>query len=630
MCYYLNNKYIYSQKYSQKKMSILNKYKRWVPMVKINTKNQMDMVLSQDHTPTIPIDGSLNENCLISYIDMENKNCIFGLDNSGETPGVISLEEYQFDGLSEDCELNDIRLTGLDNGLISFERIFGTSGITDEEFYELMTKYTMSLKGGDGRLVLYEVTGNTGIYSYGTQYVNDESGKYYAFKGGFLQGFYKLYGFNYQTLPQYIENTWNLEFVLRPRNYENEEPYVNYSGDTKPLNLVYPENKGIFFYMGTRAENKFAQFYISDIDEYPIRPEYKKLCEEGEENICDNNDEVNKQRKKHTEQLSRLEELWLLTFLYRPFETDDGIYTCGCQLDIDYNTILESLSEDLDASNFDIEETSEGRPIKTDKYFEIPTDNKYLLFNRARNGFTTKTFNDDPDIEYVLTGITKDYKTNQYLLFNRTKNGYTTHNIGDYFDSDEYKNDKTGAYKITKDIVGNAFALKVNDDGSIGYRYLVKDCDSASGYTIEEETSFSGIIKDDEWNVVNVMFSILNGEVDNCGIPFPYPRRRMRIYIYVNGYLKLVSKEVPEFDFHELDDTFDKQEGVPFNISLGGGSQGLMESMWTNRKRPFKYILPIEENFAGTFMGDIRSFKFYTCRMESAQIKNNYLYEIRK
>ena len=94
--------------------------------------------------------------------------------------------------------------------------------------------------------------------------------------------------------------------------------------------------------------------------------------------------------------------------------------------------------------------------------------------------------------------------------------------------------------------------------------------------------------------------------------------------------MKLVSKELPEFDFHELDDTFDKQEGVPFNISLGGGSQGLMESIWTNRKQMFKYILPIEENFAGTFMGDIRSFKFYTCKMESAQIKNNFIYELIK
>jgi len=619
-------------------MSILNKYKRWVPMLTINTVNQWDMVLSQDHTPTIPLDGSLNEDCLISYIDMEKDECIFGQESSADTPGVISLENYTYDGVSEECELNDIKLTGLDNGLISFERIFGTNEITNEQFYKLMTEYKMDLPSGDTRLTLYEVTGNTGRYSYGTEYVNDERGRYYAFKGGFLQGFYKLYGFNYQTLPQYIENTWNLEFVIRPRDYENEQPYIDKLENGEALNGIYPENKGIFFFMGARAENKFAQFYTNNMDEYPIRPGYKELCPQSQDGqyIHNNNSNASKKRKERTE---LLDSLWILNFLYRPFETDDGIYSCGCQMGESYKNVLESISkngctyvdddyvcEDWDISDFDITETSEGHPIKSDNYIEIESDNKYLLFNRTPSGYTTKTFPEDQDIKFLFTGTTREYKTNQYLLFNRTKNGYTTKTIGDYFDSEEYKNDKTKYYNIRKDIIGNAFALKINDDGSIGYRYMVKDCDAPSGYSIEEEYSFPGIVKKDEWNVVNVMFTILNGVLDDCGVPMG--KRRMRMYIYVNGFLKMVSKELPEFDFHELDDTFDKQEGVPFNISLGGGSQGLMESIWTNRKQMFKYVLPIEQNFAGTFMGDIRSFKFYTCKMDITKIKNNFIHEI--
>ena len=70
-------------------MSILNKYKRWVPMLTIDTSNQLDMVLSQDHTQTIPVDtnnGILNTDCLISYIDMNNPDCIFD-------GGVTSLTE---------------------------------------------------------------------------------------------------------------------------------------------------------------------------------------------------------------------------------------------------------------------------------------------------------------------------------------------------------------------------------------------------------------------------------------------------------------------------------------------------------------------------------------------------------
>ena len=102
----------------------------------------------------------------------------------------------------------------------------------------------------------------------------------------------------------------------------------------------------------------------------------------------------------------------------------------------------------------------------------------------------------------------------------------------------------------------------------------------------------------------------------------------MKIFIYVNGYLKLVSQELPEFRFRELNEYYDKQEGVPFSISLGGGTQGLAESMWIdNYTRPYCRILPIEENFGGSFIGDIRSFKFYDCQMQYNEIKNNYLFE---
>jgi hypothetical protein len=50
---------------------------------------------------------------------------------------------------------------------------------------------------------------------------------------------------------------------------------------------------------------------------------------------------------------------------------------------------------------------------------------------------------------------------------------------------------------------------------------------------------------------------------------------------------------------------------VPFNISLGGGTLGLLESILPNYYAISDYILPIERDFCGTFMGDIKSFKMY-------------------
>ena len=621
-------------------MSILNKYKRWVPMLTIDTSNQLDMVLSQDHTQTIPVDtnnGVLNTDCLISYIDMNNPDrCI--IDGGVTSLTEINGKKIDYENsIADFCELNDIKLTGIDNGLVNFDKIFEESKKINKKFYELMTEYKMPLESGDTRLKLYEVTGNTGHYSYGTSYVDDGKEKYYALSGGFLQGFFKMHGFNYQTLPQHIENTWNLEFVLRPRrDYECGKKEDN----GKALNLIYKDNKGIFFYMGTRSENKFSQFYKNNMDSYPIRQGYKELCNE----IMNGQYFHNGKTKEDTKRRSNLENYLTVASLYIPFEFLNNEHVCGCGYTGSYKGTLKSIVDnnniqqgsdyeyedyvidDIDLSDFTNNTTFEGKPIDTNSIVEFITDNKYLLFNRTKHGYTAKTFKKDADYTFILSGITREYQKNAYLLFNRTKNGYTTKNIDNWFNSDEYQELENGTYDITKDIIGNAFALQIKDDGSIGYKYLVRDCESEHKIKIESEFSYPGIITDKKWNVVNVMFSILNGNVDDCGTP--YGKRKMRIYVYVNGMLKLVSKELDEFNFHELDDTFDKQEGVPYNISLGGGSQGLMESIWPNRKQMFKYVLPIEQNFAGTFIGDIRSFKFYNCKMESAQIKNNYYYEM--
>ena len=94
----------------------------------------------------------------------------------------------------------------------------------------------------------------------------------------------------------------------------------------------------------------------------------------------------------------------------------------------------------------------------------------------------------------------------------------------------------------------------------------------------------------------------------------------MKILIYVNGNLVLVSKELPEFRFRELDDIKEKQETVPFNISLGGGTQGLADGIWLDYNNVPEHKLPIENHFCGSFLGDIMSFRFYECFMDHKTI----------
>jgi hypothetical protein len=85
---------------------------------------------------------------------------------------------------------------------------------------------------------------------------------------------------------------------------------------------------------------------------------------------------------------------------------------------------------------------------------------------------------------------------------------------------------------------------------------------------------------------------------------------------------------MPKLNLRELDDVYEKQETIPFNISLGGGTQGLCDVILPNYMiKPYR-VYPLEKHFAGTFIGYFKSFKFYTCDIESQQIRNNFKKEI--
>ena len=96
---------------------------------------------------------------------------------------------------------------------------------------------------------------------------------------------------------------------------------------------------------------------------------------------------------------------------------------------------------------------------------------------------------------------------------------------------------------------------------------------------------------------------------------------KMKILIYVNGYLVYVSSELEQLKLRYLNDIHEKQETVPFNISLGGGTQGLMESIYPEYMNLPKYSLPLEKHFAGSFLGYIKNFKIFLGKMEFEEIK---------
>jgi hypothetical protein len=93
---------------------------------------------------------------------------------------------------------------------------------------------------------------------------------------------------------------------------------------------------------------------------------------------------------------------------------------------------------------------------------------------------------------------------------------------------------------------------------------------------------------------------------------------------YADGRLVLYSKELPKIKLRELYDSSDKQEGVPFNISLGGGTQGLAETVYEDwRTYEDMPLYPLQKEFGGSFIGLFKSFKFYSCSLNYNQINMN-------
>ena len=117
-------------------------------------------------------------------------------------------------------------------------------------------------------------------------------------------------------------------------------------------------------------------------------------------------------------------------------------------------------------------------------------------------------------------------------------------------------------------------------------------------------TLFNGDCKLSNIKSIDITFTDVTSE-DSALAAIAYIRP------YVNGYLIFISRDLTSFNFKALNDVPEKQEGVAYNISLGGGSLGLLETILPDYYTELNQILPIEKDFCGTFIGDIKSFKMY-------------------
>lgn len=631
----------------------------------INRYKEIDAELLNDQYYDYELyNGQVLSNYLSDEMLIADFSCPYIVDGD-KIESKASWNQAKNDGV----ELEDIGLTGMDNGFIHFRK----DRISNEEFLKLFTESKFDIESGKTNLFLTRVTGNTLEFDYPMEIKQEsESDCYISFNGGFYQGFYALDGFNYTALPNGPDIEWNLCFKLRPRSDYNTNGHI--------INDLHPENKGIFFYIGTRAENKFWELYKKDVDrvdalkkipddnnytnaeicgeetdlnlnentvvnqeflqdEVPEVPEdyfaddyamsgtsgtciYEKNEEEGQNDCGDFKPTINDFYSSNyntkfsccsgLNQSAKPEEHCTNDY-QEPCVCDDyfkdGYYNQECA-DGDKAIDSEYVKKDAVIDESKIED-SFGHELLKKGYYEIKTDNKFLIFDRTKNGKTVDTWEEGTIV--TLTGRQDWENENLFPIMNRTETGYTVENI------ENHREANSRPYNLFNDIYRNAFCLRITDDGRVGYRYMDLDCDSEQRYRIEEEYSKSGIVKTNDWNNIVVKISILNPTSENCD---PYKgNRRMKIYFYVNGFLVLVSKELNEFDFRRLNDVYQKQEGVPYSISLGGGTQGLLETILPNYYYWSNYLLPIEKHFCGSFIGDIQYFKIFNgyCNFSTIQ-----------
>lgn len=536
--------------------------------LRLSNSEYWDIFLCNDCQDAPNPDVILTGSCLLINIDINDDNSY-----SGDT--LYNLVDWTGSTVyGSGVTLNDIGLTGIDNGFINYECSASTSGST---FLSAFTGSTLFLSSGDTRFSMSSVSGCTYDYTI-TPLTGLTEGRYSRLCGGFYQGFFKLSdktyfkdisdnkfvwplswfrcppvctgstsgtttgattgctpcgpdpnksyqcylgekptSWNYEVLPTRYDLGWTSMFWLK------KEPTACSGNTATTLNDVYSGNTGFFYYMGTRSENKF----------------------------------------------------WDL------FSGETG-YT-----------------------------TSSGYPLPPPKETkEVLDNNPFLVYQPAGC--------------CCFTGIT-EVTTQQ-----KDRNS---------------------------DIVNNALGFRIKDDGSIGYRSLgisgacstvtattVVDCNTQcgcgcgtgdtkvtattvteqyiTGVTINEQYSLSGMVKDNQWTHISIRFRAYE-EYEGCELDIT-PRRLGSLDVFVNGYLKWTVDDFDEFLFRELDEYREKQEGVPFNYSWGGGTQGLIETNTVNGADVKDEDLVIQNNFAGTFEGSVSTFKMYGCVLDVTLIRYEF------
>jgi len=170
-------------------------------------------------------------------IDVSNSNS-WNL-NTGFT--TISLNKW-YNAISDNIDLIDMGLTGFDNGRTNI--MWGGIELMPEDVLFSMRRIGYNEVSNPNTINYGGVSATTVFNTYSISAITTgSSGNYLMLNGGYLQGFYKLDGYNYELFPARYNKGITIETMV----------------------YLFPESQGIFYMMGVRAEDKYNQYFNGEL-----------------------------------------------------------------------------------------------------------------------------------------------------------------------------------------------------------------------------------------------------------------------------------------------------------------------------------------------------------------------------
>ena len=613
-------------------------------------------LIAQTYGKKLPVNIDINntlsvQNQTLSYKQYNRNNIFVSLN-------YLPLEKEA--NCYSSSTLCDIGLTGIDNGLVTAmtnQNLYFTQGLYSDQ-YKFNRMYF------DKRFKMFQVTANTEspnikfsgfsgkvLYEVVSKYSPFE-GRYHELYGGFYQGFYKLFGYDYNILPDRVNKGWSVEMILKPR-LTNE--YTPGSGETT-LNLLRPNNKNIFFYLGTRAENKFYHYasgspktfsgytrVTSDLDECA------QTCA-----CCDTGITISR-----------------CVYLYPP-RSADGVHdphlnyscpicgegttpkpNCGLETDVVYScnclpteTICQTCGWECKKHTCLLSGITDLESIQS----TCETD---PLYDSISNVMAVKLSGDpkNPKICVRVLRFTGDCITTGTC--DNTGYTYSTgYTIQEFCSPQIYPT----CEQVNPAWLNLEHWFQIN---VVWERYTwMDDCDLLfrGGLDTITKKLYLESLAGNSQSLIGSQYTSIDAtppqqvelvELNSAWLD-EKKYRKGRLKIYINGVIFFTIEDFEEIIPRGLNTDKEKQIGVPFNMSWGGGTQGLRENLTfsscTLPNGPYiqdPECLPtsdlsettlsglstnilLEQYFAGTFEGGISQFRFYIETLSASEVKHNF------